>query len=87
VLYGEQLDADVTNDAVNEIERAELLLVMGTSLAVYPAAGLLQYFHGNALVLINKTPTPYDGKADIVIKGEAGRTMQAVAEIIGLKVT
>ena len=87
VLYGEQLDADVTNDAVNEIERAELLLVMGTSLAVYPAAGLLQYFHGNALVLINKSPTPYDGKADIVIKSEAGRTMQAVAEIIGLKVT
>ena len=86
VLYGEPLDEKVVDRAVKEIGRADLLLVMGTSLAVYPAAGLLEYFRGRALVLINKTPTPYDGRADMVIHAAAGATLQAVAEQMGLAV-
>jgi NAD-dependent deacetylase len=72
VLYGEQLDDKVVSAAVNAIAGAQLLIVGGTSLAVYPAAGLLQYFTGEHLVLINKSETPYDSQADLMIRGAIG---------------
>lgn len=72
VLYEEQLPWDVFDEAENEVRRASLLIVGGTSLAVYPAAGLLQYFRGSHLVLINKSATPYDSLADLVIREPIG---------------
>lgn len=86
VLYGEQLDADVIDRAVDAIERADMLLVMGTSLAVYPAAGLINYYRGTNLVLINKTQTPYDGRAELVINDAAGKSMKAAADLLGIRV-
>ena len=59
-------------EAEDEIRRASLLVVGGTSLAVYPAAGLLQYFRGQHLVLINISATPYDSAADLVIREPIG---------------
>ena len=72
VLYGEQLDDEVVSAAVNAIAGAEMLIVGGTSLAVYPAAGLLRYFNGERLVLINKSETPYDTQAQLVIRDSIG---------------
>ena len=72
VLYEEPLPWDVFDEAENEVRRASLLIVGGTSLAVYPAAGLLQYFRGDHLVLINKSATPYDSLADLVIREPIG---------------
>lgn len=72
VLYEESLDEDVLSEAVRRIARAEVLIVGGTSLAVYPAAGLLAYYRGNKLALVNKTPTPYDSQANLVITGKIG---------------
>jgi NAD-dependent deacetylase len=86
VLYGEQLESDVVDRAVKEIGRADMLLIMGTSLAVYPAAGLIDYFRGSELVLINKSSTPYDGRAGLVINEAAGKTLKAAAGIMGLEV-
>ena len=54
------------------IREADVLIIGGTSLAVYPAAGLIDYYRGNKLVLINKTPTPRDGAADFVVQGSIG---------------
>lgn len=72
VLYEESLSSRVLEGAVRDISRADLLIVGGTSLAVYPAAGLINYFTGKHLVLINKTPTPYDSHADLVLAGPIG---------------
>lgn len=72
VLYEEGLDQKTLTDAVSYISRAEVLIVGGTSLAVYPAAGLLDYYQGNKLILINRTATPKDGMADLVIQGSIG---------------
>lgn len=72
VLYEEALDSGVLHRSIAAIETAELLIVGGTSLAVYPAAGLLQYFHGRALVLVNLSPTPADHRADLLIQGKIG---------------
>lgn len=72
VLYEEGLDQKTLTDAVSYISRAEVLIVGGTSLAVYPAAGLLDYYQGNQLVLINRTATPKDAMADLVIQGSIG---------------
>lgn len=72
VLYEESLPWDVFEEAEDEIRRASLLVVGGTSLAVYPAAGLLQYFRGQHLVLINISATPYDSAADLVIREPIG---------------
>lgn len=80
VLYGEPLNEEVVGRAVSAIEQADLLLVMGTSLAVYPAAGLLNYFSGKNLVLINRSQTPYDGRASLCIREKAGETMAAALE-------
>ena len=67
VLYEEPLNNDVVAKAVETIQKADVLIVMGTSLVVYPAAGLIRYFYGDKLVLINKDATPYDNMADFAI--------------------
>ncbi len=72
VLYEEPLDGGTLQAAVSAIRQADLLIVGGTSLAVYPAAGLLDYYRGHRLVLVNKTPTPQDGRADLLISGSIG---------------
>ena len=72
VLYEEGLDQQTLEDAVSSISHADMLIIGGTSLAVYPAAGLIDYYRGNKLVLINKTPTPKDKIADLVIQGSIG---------------
>ncbi len=75
VLYEEQLkDSDITR-AVDEIAAADMLIIGGTSLAVYPAAGLVRYFRGRHLVIINKSPTDMDSKADLVIADSIGKAM------------
>ena len=78
VLYEEALPMDVFEEAEDEVSKAELLIVGGTSLAVYPAAGLLRYFRGSHLVLINKSGTPYDGMADLVIRDPIGEVFASL---------
>ena len=78
VLYEEALDQQVLAEAVDAIMRAEVLIVGGTSLAVYPAAGLIDYYTGNRLVLINKSHTPYDDQANLVIQGAIGQVLGTV---------
>lgn len=68
VLYEEGLDENVLNGAVQAIANADVLIILGTSLVVYPAAGLVRYFRGDHLVLINKSVTPYDQNADLLIQ-------------------
>ena len=75
VLYEEGLDEYIMQKSLNYISRADILIVGGTSLVVYPAAGLLQYYGGKKLVLINKDTTPYDAKADLVIHGPIGQVL------------
>ena len=72
VLYDEALDQDVLSRSVQAISRADMLIIGGTSLVVYPAAGLVQYYRGNKLVLINKGSTPIDRSAALVINGAIG---------------
>ena len=72
VLYEEALDADTIEKSVSSIYHADLLIVAGTSLTVYPAAGLIDYYRGNRLVLINRDPTPRDGRADLVFHERLG---------------
>ena len=78
VLYEEGLDNDVVSGAVSAIQRADLMIVAGTSLTVYPAAGLLQYFRGSHLVLINRDATPYDSSADLVLHEKVGEVLGAL---------
>ena len=75
VLYEEGLDQDTVAGAVEAIARADVLIIGGTSLVVYPAAGLINYYRGNKLVLINRDPTPYDGQADLVIHDPIGKVL------------
>ncbi|MCL2300578.1 MAG: NAD-dependent protein deacylase [Firmicutes bacterium] len=77
VLYGEQLDEGVTQAAARAVAGARLLIVGGTSLAVYPAAGLLRHFNGDCFVLINKGETPFDAQADLVIHDAIGKVLAA----------
>lgn len=72
VLYEEPLDQDVMREAVDYIRKADVLIVGGTSLAVYPAAGLINYYRGNKLALVNRGRTPYDSYADLVIHKNIG---------------
>lgn len=72
VLYEEGLDQNTLSGAVRAISEADMLIIGGTSLAVYPAAGLIDYYRGNRLVLVNKTPTPRDAMADLVVTGSIG---------------
>lgn len=79
VLYEEGLDDTVLTGAVRAIAQADLLIIGGTSLAVYPAAGLIRYYQGERLALINKDPTPYDAKAGLVLHAPIGQVLaQAV---------
>ena len=75
VLYEEGLDMSVLSKAAAHIRKADMLIVGGTSLAVYPAAGLIDYYGGNKLVLINKSSTPYDRRADLVINDSIGKVL------------
>lgn len=72
VLYEEGLDNQTIQEAVYYISQADMLIIGGTSLAVYPAAGLVDYYRGNKLVLVNKTPTPRDSMADLVLQESIG---------------
>lgn len=72
VLYEEGLDQKTLNDAVRFIRGAQVLIIGGTSLAVYPAAGLIDYFQGEKLVVINKAPTPRDSHADLLVQAPIG---------------
>lgn len=76
VLYEEMLDDDCITGAVGAIQKADTLIIGGTSLVVYPAAGLVRYFRGNNLVLINKSKTDMDNNADLVINDAIGKVMK-----------
>ena len=78
VLYEEALDDNTVAGAVSAIRHADLLIVGGTSLTVYPAAGLLQYYRGHRLVLINRDETPYDSYADLVFHDSLGKIFSQV---------
>jgi NAD-dependent deacetylase len=78
VLYEEPLNNDVLNSSVNYIANADTLIIGGTSLVVYPAAGLINYFNGSKLVLINKSETPYDNLASLVINEAIGETLDQI---------
>ena len=80
MLYEESLDSDVLEKAIRHIMAADLMIVGGTSLAVYPAAGLIRYFRGDDLVVINKQPTPADGMATLLVNKPIG---QALSETEG----
>ena len=73
VLYEEPLDEAVVTEAVRVISEAEVLIIGGTSLNVYPAAGLINYYRGNKLALVNLSRTPYDDEADLVINEKIGK--------------
>ena len=72
VLYEEGLDTFTLQESIRCIREADVLIVGGTSLAVYPAAGLIDYYQGNKLILVNKTPTPRDAIANMVVQGSIG---------------
>jgi NAD-dependent deacetylase len=78
VLYEEGLDQNTLYNAIRVIAEADLLIVGGTSLTVYPAAGLLQYYRGKRLVLINRDETPYDSQADLVIHDSLGNIFSQI---------
>ena len=77
VLYGEGLDEDVWQGAAKAISEADCLIVVGTSLTVYPAANMLRYFNGKNLVLINKQKTPFDNMANLVINEDVEKVLSA----------
>lgn len=78
VLYEEPLDEDCINRAINAISEADMLIIGGTSLAVQPAAGLIRFFNGRRLAVINKTPTSADDEADIVINASIGEALGGI---------
>ena len=78
VLYEEGLDDQNIMDAVNYIRAADVLIIGGTSLNVYPAAGLIRYFRGRHLVLVNRGRTPYDDEADLVIRVNIGQVFSQI---------
>ena len=78
VLYEEPLDGYTMQGAINAIQSADLLIVAGTSLTVYPAAGLINYFQGERMVLINRDVTPYDNKADLVFHQSLGDVFKMI---------
>jgi NAD-dependent protein deacetylases, SIR2 family len=79
VLYEEGLDNDVVAGAVHAISEADLLIVAGTSLTVYPAAGLIRYFRGKHIVLINRDATPMDDECDLIIRDKVGEVLSSLA--------
>ncbi|MCI8576132.1 MAG: NAD-dependent protein deacylase [Lachnospiraceae bacterium] len=81
VLYEEGLDQKTMETAVSYIRHADVLIIGGTSLTVYPAAGLIHYYQGKKLVLINKSVTPLDNQADLVVSGKIGEIFSRVVEL------
>ena len=78
VLYEEALDQQVIEGCVDAISRADLLIVAGTSLTVYPAAGLINYYRGNRMVLINRDETPFDNRADLIFHQSLGEIFSKI---------
>ena len=78
VLYDENLDSNILKNSILAIQNADLLIVAGTSLTVYPASGLINYFNGNNLVLLNRDSTPYDYMADLVINESLGEVFEKI---------
>ncbi len=78
VLYEEGLDEETLKNSIRAIQNADLLVIGGTSLTVYPASGLINYFKGRNLVLINKDATPYDNIADLVINEQLGEAFKEI---------
>lgn len=78
VLYEEGLDNEIISSAISYIRNADVLIIAGTSLNVYPAAGLTDYYNGNKLVLINKSSTPKDKRADLLIQESLGEVMSQI---------
>lgn len=78
VLYEEGLDMHTMQKSIDYISNAQVLIIGGTSLAVYPAAGLIDYYTGNQLILINKSPTPMDMRADLLIQGSIGEILGSI---------
>ena len=78
VLDEEEMHNGTLRDAIDYIQNADVLIIGGTSLVVYPAAGLIDYYRGNKLVLVNKTPTARDGAADLVVQGSIGEIFAAL---------
>ena len=78
VLYEESLDSKIINDSVDAIANCELMIILGTSLNVYPAAGLIKYFRGNTLAIINKSPTTSDSFCDIIIHDSISETFKKI---------
>ncbi len=78
VLYDEDLNMDIYNRSINAVINADTLIVAGTSLTVFPAAGIVRYYEGNNLVLINRDVTPLDSQADLVIHGSVGQVLSQI---------
>ena len=78
VLYEEPLDQQIMEEAVDYIRKAEVLIIGGTSLNVYPAAGLVRYYRGSRLALVNLSETPYDSYADLVIHEKIGEVFSQI---------
>lgn len=81
VLYGESLPDKVWSDAIRAVKNADVFIVGGTSLSVYPAATLVNYYRGDKLVLINKTPTPYDAYTNLVFNMPIGQLFKSLRDI------
>ncbi|MGL4992405.1 MAG: NAD-dependent protein deacylase [Sarcina sp.] len=82
VLYEEGLDNTVIDNSINAISKADTLIIGGTSLIVYPAAGLINYFNGKNIILINKSSTPADNKANLVINDSIGTVLDAAISLL-----
>ena len=82
VLYEEQLNEDTLTGAIKAISEADLMIVGGTSLAVYPAAGLLRYYRGGETVLINRSETPWDSRAGLVFREKIGEVLSEAVKRI-----
>lgn len=82
VLYEEGLDQEIIENAICAISKADTLIIGGTSLVVYPAAGLIDYFRGKNLVLINKTPTSADSRANFVINDDIAKVMEEAVHLL-----
>ena len=80
VLYEEGLDQNTIRKSIEAISNADVLIIAGTSLTVYPAAGLIDYYRGNKLVLINKSSTPKDSRADLIINDAIGKVLGQIVE-------
>lgn len=82
VLYDEILDNTLVDNSIQAIRNADMLIVAGTSLSVYPAASMVEYYFGNKLVLINKSSTKYDSFANLIIRESFGETMDKVLKLL-----